>query len=121
MARDHVDQEHSMGCAAAGIVLRLTPVEMDRALSFAATMVAGTTPPITRENEHMFKSYMRGGVGSRNGVQAALMAKVGYDGPRDVFDGDMGFFRSRLGIQEPGPEFMQGLGEDYSIRTMNFK
>ena len=46
MARDHVDQEHSMGCAAAGIVLRLTPVEMDRALSFAATMVAGTTPPI---------------------------------------------------------------------------
>jgi 2-methylcitrate dehydratase PrpD len=122
MDRDPVDQGHSMGCAAAaGIVLGLTPDEMDRALSFAATMVAGTTPPITRETEHMVKSFMRGGVGSRNGVQAALMAKVGYDGPRDVFDGDMGFFRSRLGIQEPGPEFVQGLGEDYSIRTMNFK
>jgi 2-methylcitrate dehydratase PrpD len=122
MARDPVDQGHSMGCAvAAGILLGLIPDEMDRALSFAATMVAGTTPPITRETEHMIKSFMRGGVGSRNGVQAALMAKAGCDAPRDIFDGDMGFFRSRLGIQEPGSEFMQGLGEDYSIRTMNFK
>jgi 2-methylcitrate dehydratase PrpD len=122
MANDPIDQGHSMGCAvAAGIVLGLNPDEMDRALSFAATMVAGTTPPITRETEHMVKSFLRGGVGSRNGVQAALMAKVGFDGPRDIFDGDMGFFRSRLGIEEPGPEFMHGLGENYSIRTMNFK
>jgi len=122
MAKDPIDQGHSMGCAvAAGIVLGLTPDEMDRALSFAATMVAGTAPPITRETEHMIKSFMRGGVGSRNGVQAALMAKAGCDGPRDIFDGDMNFFRARLGIEEPGPDFMRDLGEDYSIRTMNFK
>jgi 2-methylcitrate dehydratase PrpD len=91
MARDPVDQGHSMGCAAAaGIVLGLTPDEMNRALSFAATMVAGTTPPITRETEHMVKSFMRGGVGSRNGVQAALMAKVGCDGPSRVLKNPVG-------------------------------
>jgi 2-methylcitrate dehydratase PrpD len=122
MAKDPVDQGHSMGCTvAAGLLLGLSPDEMDRALSFAAAMVAGTTPPITRETEHMIKSFMRGGIGSRNGVQAALMAKAGCDGPRDIFDSDMNFFRARLGIEEPGPEFLEGLGEDYSIRTMNFK
>jgi 2-methylcitrate dehydratase PrpD len=88
MARDPLDQGHSMGCAvAAGILLGLTLDEMDRALSFAATMVAGTMPPITQETEHMVKSFMR----------------------------------ARLDIEEPGPEFMAGLGEDFSIRTMNFK
>ena len=53
------------------------------------------------ETAHMTASFVRGGVGARNGVAAALMAKV---------DGEPGFFHSRLGIREPGPEFLSGLG-----------
>ena len=32
----------------------------------------------------MGKSFVRGGAGARNGVTAALMARVGYDAPRDI-------------------------------------
>ena len=49
------------------------------------------------------------------------MAKVGYDAPRDIFDGRPGFFHSRLGIREPGPEFLSGLGEEYGIMGLIFK
>jgi 2-methylcitrate dehydratase PrpD len=106
--------------AAAGISLGLPPDRMDVALSLAATMVCGITP-FARETQHMVKSFATGGVGARNGVAAALMAKAGYDAPRDIFDGRQGFFHRRLGVEEPGPEFLRGLGEGYSIRGMLFK
>jgi 2-methylcitrate dehydratase PrpD len=122
MASGPIDLGHSMGsAAAAGISLGLPPDRMEVALSLAATMVCDITPPIDRETEHMVKSFMRGGVGARNGVAAALMAKAGYDAPRDIFDGPQGFFHSRLGVEEPGPEFLRGLGEEYSIRGTRFK
>jgi len=117
-----IDLGHSMGSAvAAGISLGLHPDRMEVALSLAATMVCDMTPPIDREHEHMVKSFMRGGVGARNGVAAALMAKEGFDAPRDIFDGPDGFFHSRLGVEIPGPEFLSGLGEKYSIQGTRFK
>jgi 2-methylcitrate dehydratase PrpD len=117
-----IDEGHTLGSTvAAGIALGLSPEQMDIALGLAATMVAAITPPVGRETEHMVKSFMRGGVGARNGVQAALMAKAGYDAPRDIFDGPGGFFQSRLGIEDPGPEFSRGLGENYSIQGTRFK
>jgi len=73
------------------------------------------------ETAHMTASFLRGGVGARNGMAAVLMAKVGYDAPRDIFDGQPGFFHSRLGIREPGPEFLRGLGEEYGIMGLIFK
>ena len=69
----------------------------------------------------MAKSFTRGGVGAKNGVTAALMAKVGYDAPRDIFDGPHGFFHSYLGVEEAGPEFLAGLGQEFSIRGLVFK
>ena len=117
-----IDLGHTMGSAvAAGISLGLDADRMEVALSLAATMVCDITPPIDRETEHMVKSFMRGGVGARNGVAAALMAKAGWDAPRDIFDGPQGFFHSRLGVEEPGPEFLDGLGERYSIAGTRFK
>ena len=117
-----IDLGHSMGSAvAAGISLGLPPDQMEAALSLAAPMVCDFTPPIDREDQHMVKSFMRGGVGARNGVAAALMAKSGFDAPRDIFDGPDGFFHSRLGVEEPGPEFLSGLGEKYSISGTRFK
>ena len=116
-----VDAGNTMGAtAAAGIALGLPPDRMEIALSLAATMACGITA-FARESEHMVKSFVRGGVGARNGVSAALMAKVGYDAPRDIFDGKQGFFHSRLGMEEPGAEFLQGLGEDYGITGLVFK
>jgi len=115
------DPGNTMGAtAAAGIALGLPQDRMEIAFTLAAAMVSGITP-YGRETEHMLKSFVRGGLGARNGVAAALMAKVGYDAPLDVFDGPSGFFHTRLGVETPGSEFLTGLGEDYAIRTVVFK
>ena len=66
----------------------------------------------------MLKSFVRGGLGARNGVAAALMARAGYDGPRGIFEGSDGFFHSRLGIEDPGPEFVE---DRYTIQDVVFK
>ena len=116
-----VDAGNTMGAtAAAGIALGLSADQMETALGLAAPMACGITP-FARETDHMLKSFVRGGVGARNGVAAALMAKVGYDAPEDILDGSQGFFHSRLGIEEPGPEFLDGLGSEYGIRSVVFK
>jgi 2-methylcitrate dehydratase PrpD len=116
-----VDPGNTMGAtAAAGIALGLPQDQMEIAFCLAAAMASGITP-FARENEHMLKSFVRGGVGASNGVAAALMAKVGYDAPQDVFDGPQGFFDTRLGVAAPGSEFLSGLGEDYAIRSVVFK
>ena len=93
---------------------------MEVALCLGASMACGITP-FARESGHMLKSFVRGGVGARNGVSAALMAKAGYDAPSDIFDGTQGFFHSRTGSEDLGPEFLAGLATDYAIQDVVFK
>ena len=115
------DEGNTMGAAAAaGIALGLPQNQMEVALSLAGHLACGITP-FGREARHMTKSFVRGGVGAKNGVTAALMAKADYDAPRDIFDGPGGFFHSFLGTEDPGPEFLDGLGQEFSIRGLIFK
>ena len=119
--RTHLDAGNTVGAtAAAGISLGLSRDEMEVALCLGASMACGLTP-WAKEREHMLKSYVRGGVGARNGVDAALMAKAGYDAPGDIFDGSEGFFGGRTGSDELGPELLAGLGTEYSIQNVIFK
>ncbi len=116
-----VDAGNTMGAtAAAGIVLGLPPDRLEVALGLAAHMSCSFFIDPS-DADHMAASCSRGGVGARNGVTAALMAKVGYNAPRDILDGHQGLFHSRLGIEEPGPEFLEGLGEEYGITGLMFK
>ena len=116
-----VDVCNTMGAtAAAGITLGLPPDRLEVALGVAAHMSCNIAA-YAGETAHMTASFLRGGIGARNGVAAALMVKVGYDAPRDIFDGQPGFFHSRLGIPDPGPEFLRGLGEEYGITGLIFK
>lgn len=115
------DEGNTMGAAvAAGVALGLPPEGIDAALSLGAHLACGITP-FARENRHMTKSFTRGGMGAKNGVTAALMAKAGYDTPRDIFDGPGGFFDSYLGVEDPGPDFVAALGGEFQIRGLIFK
>ena len=115
------DEGNTMGAAvAAGVALGLPPEGMDAALSLGAHLSCGIVA-WHRETGHMTKSFTRGGMGAKNGVTAALMAKAGYDTPRDIFDGPAGFFDSYLGIEDPGPEFVDGLGGEFYLRGLMFK
>ena len=115
------DEGNTIGAAAAaGISLGLSSDQMDVALSLAGHLACGITP-FGREAKHMTKSFTRGGVGAKNGVTAALMAKVDFDAPKDILDGPQGFFHSYLGVEDPGPECLAGLGQEFSIRGLIFK
>ncbi len=115
------DEGNTLGAAAAaGISLGLTPEQMEIALGLAGYLACGITP-FRREANHMAKSFTRGGMGAKNGVTAALMAKVGYDAPQDILDGPQGFFDSYLGVENGGPEFLAGLSQDFSILGLTFK
>ncbi len=116
-----VDAGNTMGAtAAAGIALGLSAVQVEKALGLAAALASGITP-FAREEGHMLKSLVRGGIGARNGVAAALMAQVDYDAPDDIFDGAQGFFHSRLGVRDIPDAFTAGLGSDYGIRSIVMK
>ena len=116
-----VDAGNTLGAtAAAGLALGLPQDRLEVSLGLAAHMSCNIAA-YTGETAHMTASFLRGGVGARNGVTAALMAQVGYDAPRDIFDSDPGFFSSRLGIERPGPEFLETLGEEYGITGLIFK
>ena len=121
IASGPVDAGSSIGAtAAAGIVLGLPPDRLEVALGLAAHMSCSFFVDPS-DADHMAASYSRGGGGARNGVTAALMAKAGYNAPLDILDGPRGFFHSRLGREDPGPEFLRGLGEEYGITGLIFK
>src|SRR5262249_55048475 len=116
-----IDASNTMGAtAAAGIALGLSPDKMEIALSLGAMMACGISPHY-REHQHMAKSFVRGGVGARNGVSAVLMAKVGYDAPQDIFEGSHGFFDSRVGLENPGPEFLTPRDNQFGLGELVFK
>ena len=115
------DEGNTMGAAAAaGLTLGLSADQMEVAISLAGHLACGITS-FGREVNHMTKSFTRGGVGAKNGVIAALMAKADYDAPRDILDGRQGFFHSYLGVEDPGPEFLADLGREFNIRGLIFK
>ena len=115
------DEGNSMGAAAAaGLTLGLSADQMEVAISLAGHLACGITS-FGREVNHMTKSFTRGGVGAKNGVIAALMAKADYDAARDILDGRQGFFHSYLGVEDPGPEFLADLGREFNIRGLIFK
>ena len=115
------DEGNTLGAAAAAAVTAgLPPEQLDVAITLAAHLACGITP-FHRESQHMTKSFTRGGMGAKNGATAALMAKAGYDSPREILDGPGGFFHSYLGIQDPGEEFLANLGQDFVMRGLIFK
>jgi 2-methylcitrate dehydratase PrpD len=55
------------------------------------------------------------GLGSRNGVTAALLAQMGYDGPSSVFDGNVDFVKDRAGKYFVSGELIKDLGYKFTI------
>ena len=62
------------------------------------------------------------GYASEIGVKAALLAQRGYTGPKDVFEGDFGFWRmSGIADRCNFDVMTKGLGKDYYILKVGFK
>lgn len=76
--------------ATAASLLGLTQDEVGHMLSYCGQQASGCWQWML-DVEHIEKSFVFAGMGARNGLQAALMAKGGFHGVRDAFDQPSGW------------------------------
>ncbi|MBM3342769.1 MAG: MmgE/PrpD family protein [Betaproteobacteria bacterium] len=108
----------AMGAAlAAGKLLGFNATDMAGALGAAGAYAGG-----------LAQFYLSGGVtkrlngarGAESGVMAALLTKAGIWGPRDILEGEAGFFKAFSGA--PKPEKITGdLGRGYRLMEVSTK
>ena len=104
---------------AAASLAKLDENGMRYALSYAAQQVSGIWSR-ERDTEHSEKALDFAGLGARNGVTAALMAKAGFTGVSDVLDGEHNALQALS--REPRPEEMvAGLGSRFFITETAIK
>ncbi len=99
--------------ATAARALRLDAERTRIALGLAACQSGGFYD-LGSEARHMAKSLMLG-LGSRNGVSAALLARLGYDGPASVFDGENNVVAAAAGKGYDPAALTRGLGKKFVI------
>lgn len=96
---------------AAGKLMRLSEQEMLHALAIAATMAAGLGV-----NHGTMSKPLNMGRATENGVTAARLARLGFDGPSCALEGGRGFFEAFGGGFDP--ERLAGrLGAPFAILT----
>ena len=84
--------------AAAGKLLRLSSAEMSNALGLAASSAAGLFAFV---NGGADVKRLHAGHAAREGLQAALLAQAGIQGPPDVLEASDGFMHAFLGGAVP--------------------
>ncbi len=107
--------------AAASKLLKLDARQSAHAIAIAAAnapvasvmkTVYGTEPTMTKNNF---------GAAAQTGVNAAFLARNGFEGPLDVFEGETGFWRMAGADACDLENLTSGLGRVYEIREVGFK
>ncbi|HKA44662.1 MAG TPA: MmgE/PrpD family protein [Burkholderiales bacterium] len=108
----------ALGAAlAVGKLLALAPKDLAGALGAAGAYAGG-----------LAQFYHSGGItkrlngarGAESGVMAALLTKEGIWGPRDILEGEAGFFRAFAGKSDPG-KVTGDLGRGYRLMEVSTK
>ena len=107
----------SVGAAAS--LARLDEKGMRHALSYAAQQVSGIWSWV-RDAEHVEKAFDFSGMGTRNGVTAAIMAQMGFSGVWDVLDGEHNVLIA-LSTDPKPEEMVAGLGSRYFVTETAIK
>ncbi len=105
--------------AAAAAVSRLEDNLVSYVLSYAAQQASGVNYYV-REDEHIEKAFVFGGMPARNGVTAAILVQSGFTGVSDPFNGERNFFDAFSPKSRP-QIFAEGLGSHYEIMFANIK
>jgi len=109
-------------CVVAGKLLHLSADEMANALSITAAnapvpsvmkTVYGLTGPTPCKNNF--------GIASVVGMLSSLLARGGFRGPKDIFEGDTGFWRMIGTDQCKLDKEFESLGRKYEIMNVAFK
>lgn len=105
--------------ASAGKLLGLTQKEMQAALGLAAEQACGLQT-MRLEAGHMNKS-LHMGVGGRNGVCSAYLARAGYGGVFDVLDPPYSVFEAFIPDGAQPEELVEGLGSRFELMVTAIK
>lgn len=105
----------------AGKILNLDKEQMAQALGIAGANapVPSCSKTVWGDSVTMVKNNY--GMSSFAGVLAAKLAKSGFTGPLDIFEGETGFWRMSGSDQFNPQEMTRGLGSDFMITRIEFK
>lgn len=106
--------------AAAGALLKLSPLEIRYMLSYTGQQTSGLYT-MFRDPEHIEKAYAMGGMPAHNGLQAALMVKAGWTGVEDIFSGERDFFQTFAPEAFDRNDLVDGLGKRYEMMRASIK
>jgi 2-methylcitrate dehydratase PrpD len=95
---------------AAAHLLKLNSDQMVSAFGMAGAQASGLMEMYGPSMQKRFNP----GPAARNGVTAALMAKLGFTGAATIFDGERGFLKAFTDEFDLG-ELTKGLGKDYPV------
>jgi 2-methylcitrate dehydratase PrpD len=104
--------------AAAARLLRLDPTAIENALGVAYSSSAGTKQCVI---EGRLVKRVHPGLAAQAGLTAALFARSGLTGPREVFDGRFGYFAVYEGERADRDQVLNSLGEEYLLRGIRLK
>ena len=106
--------------AAAGSLLKLSPLEVRYMLSYTGQQTSGLYT-MFRDPEHIEKAYAMGGMPAHNGIQSALMVKSGWTGVEDIFSGERDFFHTFAPEEFDRNDLVDGLGKRYEMMRASIK
>jgi 2-methylcitrate dehydratase PrpD len=108
--------------AAAAVMLNLREDRMSDLFTYCAQQSSGSYQWLM-DVEHIEKAFVFGGMGARNGLQAALMVEAGFRGVRDSLDHPDGWMRS-LTFRDGDSNrayLIEGLGQKTELVHTAFK
>lgn len=106
---------HLGAVAAAGKLTGLDALQMRRSFGISATQAAG----LVRSFGTMCKP-LHAANAAHNAVRSALLAKQGFTGPEEIFDGEKNIFALYGGKTDP-EELVQALGQQFEISRNTIK
>jgi 2-methylcitrate dehydratase PrpD len=106
--------------AAAGCVASLNAQQMRWLLDYAAQQAGAGIGAWRRDTDHIEKAFLFGGMGARNGVNAALVVHSGWTGVNDILSGPNNFVDSYNPKADPAG-LIDKLGETYGVTQTTLK
>ena len=108
-------------CAAASL-MGLSPEQVDHMLAYCSQQASGSWQWLL-DVRHIEKAFVFGGMGARNGLQAAYMAQLGFTGVPESFDNENAWFRWRAfqGEGKDHASLVDGLHERYELSLAAMK
>ena len=102
-------------------LLKLDPMQCAHAIAIAAANapVASVMKTVYGHQPTMAKNNF--GTAAQTGVNAAFLAKNGFEGPLDIFEGETGFWRMAGADGSDNARLTTGLGQTFEIRAVGFK